>query len=330
MITLKELAKQLNVSVSTVSKALHDAKDIGPDTKKRIKEAAELYNYKPNRTALALKANKTQTIGVIIPDVLNQFFAKVLHGIEEYATTHNYDTIVCVSHDQMSKEAKSVDLLTQGRVDGFIISLALETLLNQEFSHIESIQKNKKKLVLFDRTTEKVNCDKVIINDEKSIFDATKVLIDSGNRKIAFVSNIEDLGIGQMRKEGYRNALKANNIEVNNQLEVDLTNKENPHEIIINFLKANKIDAVISADNTSGLMFQSIVNKEMPKASSKITIIGFSDEKTAQLSYPPMGYIDQNAMKIGEKSAELLINKLESKTKTDIRFEMPFDINIRT
>ncbi|MFN2260805.1 MAG: LacI family DNA-binding transcriptional regulator [Psychroflexus sp.] len=330
MITLKELAKQLNVSVSTVSKALHDAKDIGPDTKKRIKEAAELYNYKPNRTALALKANKTLTIGVIIPDVLNQFFAKVLHGIEKYATTHHYDTIVCVSHDQMSKEAKSVDLLTQGRVDGFIISLALETLQKKDFSHIESIQQNKKKLVLFDRTTEKISCDKVIINDEKSIFDATKVLIDKGKRQIAFVSNIEDLGIGQLRKEGYRNALKTNNIEIDSKLEIDLTNQTHPHEIIVNFLKNNTIDAVISADNTSGLMFQSIVNSEMPKESSKISIIGFSDEKTAQLSYPPMSYIDQNAMKIGEKSAELLINKLEAKTQSDIRFEMPFDINLRT
>lgn len=330
MITLKELAKQLNVSVSTVSKALHDAKDIGPETKKRIKEAAELYNYKPNRTALALKANKTQTIGVIIPDVLNQFFAKVLHGIEEFATAHNYDTIVCVSHDQMSKEAKSVDLLTQGRVDGFIISLALETLLNQEFSHIESIHQNKKKLVLFDRTTDKVICDKVIINDEKSTYDATKILIDKGKKRIAFVSNIEDLGIGQLRKKGYRKALKANSIQVNPKFEIDLTNQDHPHEIIINFLKNNKIDAVISADNTSGLMFQSIVNSEMPKKSSGITIIGFSDDKTAQLSYPPMSYIDQNAMKIGEKSAELLINKLEAKTKSDIRFEMPFNINLKS
>jgi len=330
MITLKELAKQLNVSVSTVSKALHDAKDIGEDTKKRIKEAAELYNYRPNKTALALKVNKTNTIGVVVPDILNSFFAKVLHGIEEYATTKGYDTIICVSHEQLKKEAKSVELMLQGRVDGFIISLSSETLSTQEYSHLDQINLNKKGLVLFDRTTSEIDCDKVVINDQKSIYDATRILISKQKTNIAFVSNIEDLAIGRLRKEGYQKALVEHGLEPDPELVLDLTGSQHPHDLIKAFLSLHEFDAVISADNTSSLMFQSIVKSEQPELMQDIMLIGFSDEKNALLSYPRINYIDQRAMKIGEKAAELLIQRLEDKNsvRQPLTFEMPFEIHI--
>ncbi|MFD0931557.1 LacI family DNA-binding transcriptional regulator [Psychroflexus salinarum] len=330
MITLKELAKQLNVSVSTVSKALHDAKDIGEDTKKRIKEAAELYNYRPNKTALALKVNKTNTIGVVVPDILNPFFAKVLHGIEEYATTKGYDTIICVSHEQLIKEAKSVELMLQGRVDGFIISLSTETLSKQDFLHLDQISLNKKSLVLFDRTTSEIDCDKVVINDQKSIYDATRILISKNKTKIAFVSSIENLPIGLLRKGGYQKALIDHGFEPNPDLELDLTGSSQPHSLIKAFLSLHEFDAVISADNTSSLMFQSIVKSEKPEMMDEIMLIGFSDEKNALLSYPRINYIDQKAMKIGEKAAEMLIKRIESKDVKDkpVTFEMPYEIHI--
>ncbi|MBZ9627273.1 LacI family transcriptional regulator [Psychroflexus sp. CAK1W] len=330
MVTLKELAKQLNVSVSTVSKALHDAKDIGEDTKKRIKEAAELYNYRPNKTALALKVNKTNTIGVVVPDILNPFFAKVLHGIEEYATAKGYDTIICVSNEQLKKEAKSVELMLQGRVDGFIASLSTETLSKENFVHLDQISLNKKGLVLFDRTTSEIDCDKVVINDQKAIYDATRILISKKKTKIAFVSTIEDLPIGLLRKGGYQQALVDHGIEPDPNLVLDLTGSPQPHGLIKSFLSLHEFDAVISADNTSSLMFQSIVKSEKPELIKEIMLIGFSDEKNALLSYPRLNYIDQKAMKIGEKAAEMLISRLEAKDpdakpKT---FEMPFEIHI--
>lgn len=313
MITLKELAKQLNVSVSTVSKALHDAKDIGEDTKKRIKEAAELYNYRPNKTALALKVNKTNTIGVVVPDILNPFFAKVLHGIEEYATTKGYDTIICVSHEQLKKETKSVELMLQGRVDGFIMSLSTETLSKENFLHLDQISLNKKGLVLFDRTTSEIDCDKVVINDHKSTYDATRILISKKKSKIAFVSTIEDLSIGLLRKGGYQKALIDHGLEPDPNLVLDLTGSSHPHDLIKSFLSLHEFDGVISADNTSSLMFQSIIKSEKPELADEMMMIGFSDEKNALLSYPRINYIDQKAMKIGEKAAEMLINRLESK-----------------
>ena len=330
MITLKELAKQLNVSVSTVSKALHDAKDIGEDTKKRIKEAAAIYNYRPNKTALALKVNKTNTIGVVVPDILNPYFANVLHGIEQHATAKGYDTIICVSHEQLKKEAKSVELMLQGRVDGFVISLSVETLSKQDFQHLEEINLYKKKLVLFDRTTTEVECDKVIINDQKAIYEATKILIDKHKTRIAFLSSIEDLPIGLLRKEGYQQALIDHGLEPDPNLVLDLTNADEPHELIKTFLHQQSFDAVISSDNTSSLMFQSILKSETPELMKDNTIIGFSDEKNALLSYPKISYIDQKAIQIGEKSAEMLIERIESndeklKLKT---YEMPFEIHM--
>lgn len=330
MVTLKELAKQLNVSVSTVSKALHDAKDIGEDTKKRIKEAAELYNYRPNKTALALKVNKTNTIGVVVPDILNPFFAKVLHGIEEYATAKGYDTIICVSNEQLKKEAKSVELMLQGRVDGFIVSLSTETLSKEDFVHLDQISLNKKGLVLFDRTTSEIDCDKVVINDQKAIYDATRILISKKKTKIAFVSTIEDLPIGLLRKGGYQQALVDHGIEPDPNLVLDLTGSSQPHGLIKSFLSLHEFDAVISADNTSSLMFQSIVKSERPELINEIMLIGFSDEKNALLSYPKLNYIDQKAMKIGEKAAEMLISRLEAKDPNPKpkTFEMPFEIHI--
>lgn len=330
MVTLKELAKQLNVSVSTVSKALHDAKDIGEETKKRIKEAAELYNYRPNRTALALKVNKTNTIGVVVPDILNPFFAKVLHGIEEFATLKGYDTIICVSHEQLKKEAKSVELMLQGRVDGFIISLSAETLSKENFLHLDQISLNKKGLVLFDRTTSEIDCDKVIINDQKAIYEATKILISKKKTKIAFVSTIEDLPIGLLRKGGYQRALLDHGLEPDPNLVLDLTGSSQPHGLIKAFLSLHEFDAVISADNTSSLMFQNIVTSENPELIKEIMLIGFSDEKNALLSYPRINYIDQKAMQIGEKAAEMLINRLETKDSKEKpkTFDMPFEIHI--
>ena len=125
MVTLKQLAKELNVSISTVSKALNNSEEIGEDTVRRVKELAKLYNYRPNKVALSLKNNKTRTIGVIIPNILNRFLAKVLFGIESEATKQGYNIITCISNESLEKEKESLQLLANGSVDGFILSVAV-------------------------------------------------------------------------------------------------------------------------------------------------------------------------------------------------------------
>jgi len=159
MITMKELASKLNVSVSTVSKALNDSPEISPNTIKRIKELANLYNYKPNRIALNLKTSRTKTIGVVIPDILNPFFAKVLLGIESEAAKLGYNIITCLSNEVMQKEKDSLSLLSNGSVDGYILSVSEETQTHNTSDHFEYYINEGLPIVMFDRVVENIDCD---------------------------------------------------------------------------------------------------------------------------------------------------------------------------
>jgi len=212
MVTLKQLAKELNVSVSTVSKAINNSEEISKNTIIRVKELATFYNYKPNKVALSLKSNKTNTIGVIIPDILNHFFAKVLFGIEKDAAKKGYNIITCMSNESMKKEIGSLQLLANGSVDGFILSVAEETQLKSEIEHFNNTMKQGLPIVMFDRVANDVRCDKVIIDDFDATNKATKLLMDQGRKAIAFISNINDLNVGKLREAGYKKAL-INNLD---------------------------------------------------------------------------------------------------------------------
>lgn len=313
MTTLKDLSKLLNVSISTVSKALNDSNDIGEKTKIRVKEAAELYNYTPNQMALGLKNNQTKTIGVIIPNILNHFFAKVIFGIEKAARQQSYDTIICISHEKYANEVSSLEVLTNGRVDGFIMSLASETLAKQHVNHIKTLKKTDQPIVLFDRVSEKLNCDKIIIDDAQSLYKATQHLIENGRQNIAFVSQITNLEIGKLRLSGYRKALKEADLPFDEQKVLKLSAAENSHQFMKRFLLSQKIDAIVSADNTSGIMLINSAKDlgfEVPK---DIAIMGFGDEETSYLTYPQMSFINQNPEEIGKTATELLIQRIEDK-----------------
>ncbi|MDN6280871.1 MAG: LacI family transcriptional regulator [Psychroflexus sp.] len=321
MTTLKDLAKLLNVSISTVSKALNDSDDIGEKTKIRVKEAAELYNYTPNQMALGLKNNQTKTIGVIIPNILNHFFAKVIFGIEKAARQHSYDTIICISHEKYASEVNSLEVLTNGRVDGFIMSLASETLAKEHVNHIKTFKKADQALVLFDRVSEKITCDKIIIDDEQSLYKATQHLIKNGRQNIAFVSQITNLEIGKLPLSGYRKALKKADLPFDEQKVLKLSTSENAHQLMKGFLLSQDIDAIVSADNTSGIMLINTAKDlgfEVPK---DIAVIGFGDEETSYLTYPQMSYINQNPEEIGKTATELLIQRIENETNDQHNFK---------
>ena len=164
MTTLKELSKLLNLSVSTVSKALNDSHEISDNTKRRVNELAEKLNYKPNRIAQQLKNNKTKTIGVILPTVTNPFFAEVLHGIETTATNSDYDIIVCLSNESLGKEKRSLELLSNGSVDGFSMAVARESQVKEESAHINEAINSRIPVLMFDRVVNEIVCDKVIVN----------------------------------------------------------------------------------------------------------------------------------------------------------------------
>lgn len=312
MVTLKQLAKELNVSISTVSKALNDSDEIGKETIKRVKELAELYNYKPNKVALSLKQNKTKTIGVIIPDILNYFLAKVLFGIEREAAIHGYNIITCISNESLEKEKESLQLLANGSVDGFILAVARETQVKGEIEHFNKTIKSGLPIVMFDRVAHDVMCDKVIVDDFEATYKATKSLIEEKRKHIAFITSLDSLSVGKLRERGYSKAILENTEQ--QPIVLKLSGNNDAKKIKTFFKKHKTIDGVISADSASGIIAVNTAVNIGVKVPKNMSVIGFSSKSVSHHSIPQLTTIRQHAKKIGAMAAQLLIKRLEFKS----------------
>ena len=316
MITLKELAKQLNVSVSTVSKALNGSPEISEATSKRIKELAKHLNYQPNKIALSLKSNQTKTIGVIIPDIMNRFFAKVLYSIQQEATNLGYNIITCISNESYEKERDSLKILANGSVDGFVMALSEETQKKEQYDHINEVLGNNIPVVLFDRVSNKLNCDKVVANDLESIEDAVNTLFEKGRKHIAFLSRINGLSVGKNRAQGFMNAMNASNYGLNEGHMIALEKSKDVEEQLISFFKNNpEIDGVVTADNISGTVAINALKKLDKSVPKDVSIIGFTSRTIAGLSEPRLVAIRQDCKGIGRKSTQLLVDRIKSKSQ---------------
>lgn len=312
--TLKQIAKELNVSVSTVSKALNDSPEISLQTKTRIKEYAKLKNYKPNIIGLNLKNRKTKTIGVIIPDILNSFFAKVFSGIEKIADQRGYNVIMCISNESLDKERNTMEMLSNGTIDGFILSISEEAQKNEEFNHFKDIINEGTPIVMFDRTSDEVICDKVIVDDFDSALNATQHLINIGCKNIALFSSSDNLSIGKLRAEGYLQALRNNNIEINPNLIIRTDSEDDVKEQIERVFDNNKIDGIFALDENDSVAALRVGLTKGYKIPEELSIIGFADGILASRRLSPsLSTISQYGVEIGEAAVNLLINRLESK-----------------
>jgi LacI family transcriptional regulator len=314
--TLKQIAKELNVSVSTVSKALNDSPEISEQTKVRIKEYAKLKNYKPNVIGLNLKNRKTKTIGVIIPNILNSFFAKVFSGIEKVADERGYNVIMCISNESLEKEAHTMEMLSNGTIDGFVLSISEEAQKLHDYSHFNSIINDGTPIVMFDRTTDEVECDKVIVDDFDSGQNATQHLIDLGCKNIALVSSSNNLSVGKLRAEGYLKALKINNIEINEKI-IIRTESESDHDLaekIDELYSNNLVDGVFALEENDSVAALKVGVKKGYKIPKDLKIIGFADGILASRRLSPsLTTVSQHGIEIGEEAVRLLIDRLESK-----------------
>jgi len=321
--TLKQLAAELELSISTVSKALKNSYEINEKTIARVQALAKKYNYRPNRMALSLKSNETKTIGVIIPNILNYFFSKVLLGIEEEANKNGYQIIICLSNNQFQKEADSLQLLSDGSVDGFILSIARETQAKNFNNHFKKIINDGYPIVMFDRVSEKIECDKVVIDDFKAAYDATKYLIDQGRKKIALISTINDLNIGKYRINGYKKALKDHIFYRNEELIVTINNKREYNTVVNKlFEDHNNIDGIFATDNVSAITALKVASMRESKIPENIGVIGFSDDKISRLSYPTLTTVSQNSLEIGKSAARMLINRLKNSSSLDYKTQV--------
>lgn len=312
--TLKQIAKELNVSVSTVSKALNDSPEISEQTKTRIKEYAKLKNYKPNVIGLNLKNRKTKTIGLIIPNILNSFFAKVFTGIEKVAEEKGYNVITCISNESLKKEISTLEMLSNGTIDGFILSVSEEAQKLHEFNHFKEIINEGTPIVMFDRIVDEVECDKVVVDDFDSAFYATQHLINIGCRKIALFSSVDTLSVGKLRTEGYLKALQNNNIDINTDL-ILRTDSEEALKAKAEILFDNHtIDGIFALDEDDSVVALRISRKRGYNIPEDLSIIGFADGILASRRLSPsLTTVSQHGPEIGAAAAELLIERLESK-----------------
>ena len=313
MITLKNLAKELKVSVSTVSKALRDSPEISTETIEKVKDLAKKYNYRPNKIALSLKSNRTLTIGVIIPDILNRFYSKVLNGIHDSADRYGYDVITINTKESILKEIDSLQILSSGTVDGVIIAMSEETLNKNNYSHLKEFTMKETPIVMFDRVTDKINCDKVIIDDFDAIYNEVKSLKNLGRKKIGFITTINDLNVGKYRANGYRKASFDFFGKFNKNLILRISKNHDKHIEIEKFIKKNKPDALISADIICGVISINIarnLNIDVPK---ELSVVGFGDKTISEYSTPKLTTIYQHGTEIGNRSVDLLVDRMNSK-----------------
>ena len=327
-VTLKQIARELDVSISTVSKSLKNSAEISEDTKLKVQAFAKLYNYRPNLIALSLKNRKTKTIGIIIPEIVHHFFATVISGIEQVANEKGYNVMVCLSDESFDKEVINMELLANGSIDGFIMALSKETQQKKDFHHISEIINQGMPVVMFDRVTNDVFCDKVIIDDNFAAFNAVQFLVNKGFKKIGLISTIDYVSVGKLRTDGYLKALKANDINIDQNLILKIEDIDNCTIEIENLLKNQKFDAIFAVNELFAVTAIKAASKLGLNIPKDISIIGFTDGIISQYSSPSITTVSQNGIKMGQKSAEMLIKRLESEEIDDEDFEEVYTTEI--
>jgi LacI family transcriptional regulator len=320
-VTLKQIAKELDVSISTVSKSLRDSHEISEDTRLKVQAFAKLYNYKPNNIALSLNNKKTKTIGIIIPEIVHHFFATVISGIEQVANENGYNVIVCLSDESFDKEVINMELLANGSTDGFIMSLSKETQQKKDFHHIQEIISQGMPVVMFDRVTNDVFCDKVIIDDQEAAFNAVQFFIDSGFKKIGLITTVDYVSVGKLRTDGYKKALLSNGISINEDLIVKIEDIDNCSVKIENLIKNIKCDAIFAVNELFAVTAIKIATKNNLNVPDDISVIGFTDGIISQFSTPSISTVSQNGIKMGRKSAQMLIDRLELEDEEDEHYK---------
>ena len=320
-ITLKHIAKELGVSISTVSKALKNSEEIGRDTKEKVQAFDKLYNYKPNNVAISLKNKRTKNIGVIIPDIVHHFFTTVFRGIEQYANKLGYNVIVCVSDESFDKEVINMEMLANGSVDGFIMSLSAETQKKKDFNHLKEIIEQGIPLVLFDRVTNEIDCDKVLVNDKEAAMHAVNKFINNGKKKIALITTEDYFSVSKAREAGYREALSTSNLKLDESLILKLPFMDVDEHALKAFFNNHKIDAVLCVNEIFAIHSMSLVQKKGMRIPEDISFIGFTDGILSKYANPGLTSVAQHGEKMGEVAAKMLIEKVEHQIEDEEEVE---------
>ncbi|MBX2962911.1 MAG: LacI family DNA-binding transcriptional regulator [Cyclobacteriaceae bacterium] len=317
-VTIKDIARELGISPSTVSRALKDHPDISPDTKKAVNELAEKLNYQPNIVALSLRQSKTNTIGVIIPEIVHFFFSTIISGIEDVAYSAGYNVIITQSNESEAREITDMKALFNSRVDGMLMSVSRET---SNFEHIESMLAKGMPIVFFDRVYNTDQSSKIIVDDFHGAKDATLHLIEQGCRRIAHLEGPPNLDISKQRLEGYKEALQENNIPFSKELIATCPsgNIEEGKAATEKLLSLkNPPDGIFATNDPSAMGAMQAIKAKGLNMPQDIALVGFSNWFFSSLMDPPLSSVDQPGFEMGQEAAKLLIRQIEKQGKDDI------------
>ncbi|PTT01710.1 LacI family transcriptional regulator [Pedobacter sp. HMWF019] len=313
--TLKDIAKALGLSTSTVSRALRDTHEISPETKKIVLEYAEKINYRPNPIALSLKERRSKSIGVIVSEVANHYFSQAINGIESIAYSRGYHVIITQTHESYEREKANIQHLASRSVDGLLVSLSAET---SDTSYLQSLHKRGLPMVFFDRVADDIETHKIIANNEKGAFEATEYLIKKGCKRIAHLTSSAHLSISIERLEGYKQALEKYGLPFNQDYV-----KYCPHggmfyeetETAVKELMAleEKPDAIFIAGDRLSIGCLVVLKNLKINIPEDINVTGFSNSDVLDLFNPPLTSVRQPAFEMGQIATEKLIKLIESK-----------------
>jgi len=312
-ITLKDIAKKLNISISTVSRALRGLPDVKPETKAEILKLAKDMDYQKNFFASSLQTRKSFTVGVIIPQIAHLFFAKIISGIQEVAFGAGYRVIISQSNESYHRETVDTDLLLSSRVDGLLVAPSTET---SNCQHFEKIHKKGIPLVFFDRICESIKASVVVVDDFEGAFNGVEHLIEQGCRKIAHLAGPETLSVGKERKRGYIAALKKYNLPV--QEEYILNSNLNQAQ---SFECTNQLmdlpdppDAIFGVTDTVIIGALLALKQRNISIPGTVALLGFTNDPVTELVEPSLSSVSQPPLEIGRVAAQLFLNQVNNKS----------------
>ncbi len=328
--TIHDIAKYLNISASTVSRALNDNPLISEVTRKKIKKVADEMGYRPNTLAASFRTKRTHNIGVIVPLINRHFFSSVISGIEDIAYSRGYTVSISQSNDNCLKETKIAKTMFNNRVDGVIVSIGMET---KSFDHLKLFSERNIPLVFFDRIVEEIDAHKIVVDDFGGGYKVTQHLIEQGAKRIAHIGGPTNLKIYENRKQGFLAAIKDAGLKADKSLIIHNSLRKDDGAAAIRRLmdKSPKIDAIFCANDTTALSAIIYLKELGMKIPDDILIMGFSNEPFSEVTTPSISTVKQPGFLMGQKAAELLIHQINNK-KTETNYQtlvMPTELLIR-
>lgn len=309
-ITIKDIARILGISPSTVSRALKDHPDINSETKKAVNELAGKLKYQPNAVALSLKNSRSNTIGIIIPEIVHYFFSSVISGIEDVATQKGYTVIICQSNESFEREIANAKALLSHRVDGILVSVSKET---KAYDHFINLQEGGIPLVFFDRIAPGITADQVINDDIEASYRATRHLIESGCKRIAHFAAPQNLLIGQHRLQGYLNAHQEAGLPVDQRLIIEVDTFEKARNAVGRMFDTGVIfDGIFAVNDMTAIGAMQTIQKKGVKVPEDVAIVGFSDGYLSGITDPHLSSVDQHGYEMGTMAAEILFHRILS------------------